>query len=93
MQSQKKFFEDLAKAMNGAAGTFAGMAREAQDAARERAKEFVGGMDFVSREEFETLKDQVALLREELAAAKGSAAPAAKGSAAPAAKATRKTKS
>lgn len=85
MQSQKKFFEDLAKAMNGAAGTFAGMAREAQDAARERAKEFVGGMDFVSREEFETLKDQVALLREELAAAKGAAAPAAK--------ATRKTKS
>lgn len=85
MQSQKKFFEDLAKAMNGAAGTFAGMAREAQEAARERAKEFVGGMDFVSREEFETLKDQVALLREELAAAKGAAALAAK--------ATRKTKS
>lgn len=73
MQSQNKFFEDLSKALNGAAGTFAGMAREAQGAARERAKEFVGGMDFVSRDEFETLKDQVAALRAELEAAKGGA--------------------
>ncbi len=70
MQSQKKFFEDLAKALNGAAGTFSGMAREAQGAARERAREFIGGMDFVSRDEFETLKDMLAQARSDIAALK-----------------------
>ncbi len=62
MQSQNKIFDDLAKVLNGAAGTIAGMAREAESAARERARDFVGGMDFVSREEFETLKDRIAAL-------------------------------
>lgn len=71
MQSQNKMFEDLAKVLNGAAGTLAGMAREAQDSARERAREFVGGMDFVSREEFETLKDRLAAVEAELATLKG----------------------
>ncbi|MCU0728544.1 MAG: accessory factor UbiK family protein [Sphingopyxis sp.] len=81
MQSQNQFFDDLAKALNGAAGTFAGMAREAQGAARERAREFVGGMDFVSREEFETVKDMLAEARREIDALKaqiGTATPAAK---------------
>lgn len=67
MQSQNKFFEDLSKALNGAAGSFAGMAREAQDAARERAREFIGGTDFVSREEFEVVKDRLALAEAALA--------------------------
>lgn len=71
MQSQNRFFEDLGKVLNGAAGTVAGMAREAQDAARERARDFVGGMDLVSREEFETLKDRVAALEAALAASGG----------------------
>ena len=56
MQSQSKFFDDLAKALNGAAGTIAGMAREAEGAARERAREWVGGADSVSRDEFATDK-------------------------------------
>ena len=68
MQSQNKFFEDLAKAFNGAAGTFSGMAREAQETARERARDFVGGMDFVSREEFETVKDLLTQARADIAA-------------------------
>lgn len=70
MQSQNKFFDDLSKALNGAAGTLAGMAKEASGAARERAKEFVGELDFVSREEFETLKDMLAESRAEVAALK-----------------------
>ncbi|MEQ1687505.1 MAG: accessory factor UbiK family protein [Sphingopyxis sp.] len=74
MQSQNKFFEDLSKALNGAAGSFAGMAREAQDAARERAREFIGGTDFVSREEFEVVKDRLARIEATLA---GTAAPSA----------------
>jgi BMFP domain-containing protein YqiC len=70
MQSQNKFFDDLSKALNGAAGTLAGMAKEASGAARERAKEFVGELDFVSREEFETVKDMLAESRAEVAALK-----------------------
>jgi BMFP domain-containing protein YqiC len=73
MQSQNQFFDDLAKVINGAAGTVAGMAKEAQEAARERAREFVGGMDFVSREEFETVKDMLAEAQREIAALKAQA--------------------
>ena len=39
--------------MNSAAGTVAGMGREARDSAKERFKEAMGGVDFVSREEFD----------------------------------------
>jgi BMFP domain-containing protein YqiC len=66
MQSQNRFFEDFVKVMNGAAGTVAGMTREAQDSMRERAKEWVAGMDFVSRDEFEAVKAMAATAREEV---------------------------
>lgn len=66
MQSQNRFFEDLVKIMNGAAGTVAGMTREAQDGMRERAREWVAGMDFVSRDEFEAVKAMAATAREEI---------------------------
>jgi BMFP domain-containing protein YqiC len=56
MQSENRFFDDLAKMVNGIAGTVAGAGREAEAAMRERAKEWVGSMDFVSREEFEAVK-------------------------------------
>ena len=39
--------------------------REARDAARERAKETFGGMDFVSREEFDAVKTMASKAREE----------------------------
>ncbi len=39
MQSENRFFDDLAKLVNGAAGTVAGMSREFESNARERAKE------------------------------------------------------
>lgn len=85
MQSQNRFFDDLARVLNGAAGTFAGMAREAQQSARERARDWVQDDDAVSREEFETLKDRLAAARAEIADLKsrldaldGGAAPAAK---------------
>jgi BMFP domain-containing protein YqiC len=68
MQSQNKFFDDLAKVVNGAAGTVAGMAREAESATRERAREWIGGLDLVSREEFEVQKDLLAAARAEIAA-------------------------
>jgi BMFP domain-containing protein YqiC len=65
VQTQNKIFEDLAKMVNGAAGTIAGMGREAEAGARERAKEWIGGLDFVSRDEFEAVKAMAAAARDE----------------------------
>ncbi len=65
MQSENPLFADLSKLLNSAAGTFAGMGREARDAARERMREAMGGLDFVSREEFDTVKEMAARARDE----------------------------
>lgn len=70
MQSENRFFDDLAKMVNGIAGTVAGAGREAEAAMRDRAKEFVGRMDFVSREEFEAVKQMAATARAEAEALK-----------------------
>jgi BMFP domain-containing protein YqiC len=65
MQSENPLIADFVKMANAAAGTFAGMTREARDGARERVKEALGGLDFVSREEFDAVKDMAAKAREE----------------------------
>ncbi|MFC6621331.1 accessory factor UbiK family protein [Novosphingobium panipatense] len=65
MQSENPFVADFVKMMNSAAGTLAGMGREAREGARERVKEFMGDMDFVSREEFEAVKEMAATARAE----------------------------
>jgi BMFP domain-containing protein YqiC len=66
MQSENRFFDDLAKLINGAAGTIAGVGREVESNARERAKDWIGGLDFVSREEFDAVKATAAAAREEV---------------------------
>lgn len=70
MQSQNRFFDDISKVLNGLAGTVAGVGREAEAGARERAKEWFGGMDFVSRDEFEAVKEMAAKARAEADALK-----------------------
>jgi len=65
MQSQNRIFDDLAKMMNGVAGTMAGMGREAESSLRDKMREWVGGMDFVSRDEFEAVKAMAAAARDE----------------------------
>jgi BMFP domain-containing protein YqiC len=65
MQSENRVFDDLVKMVNGFAGTFAGMGREAEASAREKMREWMGGMDFVSREEFEAVKAMASAAREE----------------------------
>ncbi|MBB5699330.1 accessory factor UbiK family protein [Sphingomonas yantingensis] len=65
MQTENRLFDDFAKILNGAAGTIAGMGREAESAARERAREWIGGLDFVSRDEFEAVKAMAAAARDE----------------------------
>ena len=70
MQSENRLFDDFVKVMNGAAGTIAGMGREAENAFRERMRDWVGGLDMVSREEFEAMKAIAIAAREESAALK-----------------------
>lgn len=70
MQSENPLVADFVKLANAAAGTFAGMTREARDGARERLKGALGGMDFASREEFEAVKAMAAKAREETEALK-----------------------
>lgn len=65
MQSQNPLIADFVKLANAAAGTFAGMTREAREAARERLKETLGGVDFVTREEFDAVKAMAAKAREQ----------------------------
>ncbi len=81
MQSENRLFDDFVKMMNGAAGTLAGMGREAEASVKERAKEWISGMDFVSREEFEAVKAMAAAARDEVEElkAKVDALTAAKG--------------
>ena len=84
MQSENRFFDDFVKVMNGAAGTLAGMTREAEAAFRERMREWIGGLDMVSRDEFEAVKAIAVAAREEnqalkarLDALEGAATPGA----------------
>ena len=70
MQSENRVFDDVVKVLNGAAGTLAGMGREAEAGARSRAREWIGGLDFVSRDEFEAVKAMAAAARDEADALK-----------------------
>jgi BMFP domain-containing protein YqiC len=89
MQSENRMFDDFVKMVNGFAGTMAGMGREAETSMREKMREWVGGEDFVSRDEFEAVKAMAAAARDlneelkgrilaleaKLAAAQSAAAP------------------
>jgi BMFP domain-containing protein YqiC len=92
MQSQNRLFDDFVKVMNGAAGTIAGMTREAQAAMQERAREWIGGLDLVSREEFEAVKAMAIAAREQNEALAARIAALEGGGAKPAASARRKPK-
>jgi BMFP domain-containing protein YqiC len=74
MQSENRFFDDFVKVLNGAAGTFAGMTREAEAGFRERMREWIGGLDMVSRDEFEAVKAIAVAAREESLALKAQVA-------------------
>jgi BMFP domain-containing protein YqiC len=70
VQSEKRIFDDLSKVITGIAGTVAGMGREAESGIKDRAREWVSGLDGVSREEFDAVKAMAATARTEADALK-----------------------
>src|SRR6478672_10414372 len=92
MQSENRMFDDMVKMVNGLAGTFAGMGREAEASAREKFREWMAGSDFVGRDEFDAVKAMAAEARNESEVLKGRIeALEAKISGAPPASATKRT--
>ncbi len=65
MQSQNRFFDDLAKVAAGAMGTLSGMRSEVESRVREQLERVLAGMDLVSRDEFEAVKAMAAKARSE----------------------------
>jgi BMFP domain-containing protein YqiC len=72
MQNQNQIFEDLSRLLSSVAGTMAGAGREAEAKMRERLREVMGGIDMVSRDEFEAVKAMAAETKAELEALKAS---------------------
>ena len=65
MQSQSRFFDDLARVAAGAAGALSGIRSEIEARVRDQLERVLAGMDLVSREEFEAARAMVAKAREE----------------------------
>lgn len=65
MQSQSRFFDDLARVAAGAVGTLSGVKSELETRLREQFERVLAGMDLVSRDEFEAVKAMAAKARAE----------------------------
>ena len=65
MQSQNRFFDDLARMAAGAAGALTGVRGEIEARFRDQLERVLAGMDLVGREEFEAAKAMGAKAREE----------------------------
>jgi BMFP domain-containing protein YqiC len=65
MQSQNRFFEDLARVAAGALGTLSGVKAEVETRLREQLEKVFAGMDLVSRDELEAVKAMAAKARSE----------------------------
>ena len=65
MQSQNRFFDDMARVAAGAVGALAGVRGEIETRLRDQFERVLAGMDLVSREEFEAVKAMAAKARDE----------------------------
>lgn len=65
MQSQNRFFDDLARVAAGAVGTLSGVKGEVESRLREQLERVLSGMDLVTRDEFEAVKAMAAKARAE----------------------------
>jgi BMFP domain-containing protein YqiC len=64
-QTSNRFFDEMARLMNDAAGAAQGVKREIDTVVRNQAERILRDLDLVKREEFEAVKDMARLAREE----------------------------
>jgi BMFP domain-containing protein YqiC len=64
-QTSNRFFDEIGRLMNDAAGAAQGVKREVDTVMRNQAERILRDLDIVKREEFEALKDMARLAREE----------------------------
>jgi BMFP domain-containing protein YqiC len=63
--TQNRFLDDLARLFQNAAGMADGARREVEDFFKARMERVLGGMDLVTREEFEAAREMAVRAREE----------------------------
>jgi len=64
-QTSNRFFDEVARLMNDAAGVAQGVRREFDTLFRTQAERILSDLDVVKREEFEAVKEMARLAREE----------------------------
>ena len=64
-QTSNRFFDEMARLMNDAAGVAQGVRREFDTLFRTQAERILRDLDVVKREEFEAVKEMARLAREE----------------------------
>ena len=64
-QTSNRFFDEVARLMNDAAGVAQGVRREFDTMFRNQAERVLRDLDVVRREEFDAVKEAVRLAREE----------------------------
>jgi BMFP domain-containing protein YqiC len=64
-QTTNRFFDEIGRLMNDAAGAAQGMKREVDAVIRTQAEKILNDLDIVKREEFEAVKEMARLAREE----------------------------
>jgi len=62
---RNRFFDEVARLMNDAAGVAQGIKREVDTMFKTQAEKWLRDLDLVKREEFEAVKDMARLAREE----------------------------
>jgi hypothetical protein len=65
VQTTNRFFDEVARLMNDAAGAAQGVRREFETLFRSQAERVLRELDVVRREDFEAVKDMARLAREE----------------------------
>ena len=64
-QTSNRFFDEIGRLMNDAAGAAQGVKREVDQVMRNQAERILRDLDVVKREEFDAVKDMARLAREE----------------------------
>ncbi|HEY1941782.1 MAG TPA: accessory factor UbiK family protein [Roseiarcus sp.] len=64
-QTRSQIFDDFSRLITDAAGLAGGARREVETLARSQLERLMAGMDLVSREEFEAVRDMAARARAE----------------------------